>query len=182
MKTYLKILVIFFTLPLFAQVPQYRIIKGTLIINATKDEHAFRYTNKNIVVNLDYRVGNFLLKLSNTDFYQVDSTTNKNIKDTLSQQQYVLSGILPINDILNQQSIEQNYLIELQLSNDNLDIHQTINMNLTITLPNTSGQSNYRIFNMNGLLYNDELQLPAFAGYDNKIDFWIQFSGISTSN
>jgi hypothetical protein len=55
-------------------------------------------------------------------------------------------------------------------------------MNMTITVPNVSGQANYRIFNMNGVLYNDELQLPAFTGFDNEIDFWIQFSGIATSN
>jgi len=182
MKTYVSIFILFFTFPLFAQVPQYRTINAALLISATKDGQAFRFTNKRIMVNLDYKAGNFLLKLTNTDFYRVDSASNNNIQDTLDQEQYIFSGILPINDILNQQTTEQNYNIELQLSNDNLNIYQTINMNMTITVPNVSGQANYRIFNMNGVMYNDELQLPAFTGFDNEIDFWIQFSGIATSN
>jgi hypothetical protein len=182
MKKILVAILVFFATQSIAQVAQYRVINGKLIINAIKNGEAYRFTNNNILVNLNYQDGSFLLKLSNEDFYQVDSVTNSRLQDTLTRQDYNFSGILPINDIINQQSTVQNYNVELQLINDNLDIDQTINMNMTITLPNASGQANYRIFDMNGILYNDQLLIPSLIGYDNEIQFWIQFAGISTSN
>lgn len=182
MKRTLAALFILLAFQTVAQVAQYRVINGTLIIKATKDGQAYRFTNNNILVNLNYQDGNFLLKLSNTDFYQADSTTNTNLQDTLAQQQFIFSGILPLNEILNQQTTEQNYSIELQLSNNNLNLYQTLNMDMVITVPNSSGQSNYRIFDMKGALDNSLLQLPAFTDFDNDIDFWVQFAGISTSN
>ncbi|HEY9115231.1 MAG TPA: hypothetical protein VIN10_11075 [Bacteroidales bacterium] len=182
MKKILAALFMLLSVQTFSQVAQYRAINGILIINATKDGQAYRYTNKNILVNMNYQDGSFLLKLNNTDFYQSDSATNANIQDTITQEQYVFSGILPLNQILDQQTNEQNYDIELQLTNENLNLYQTLNLTMTITVPNASGQKNYRIFVINGILQNDELQLPAFSGFDNDIEMWIQFSGIATSN
>lgn len=182
MKKILAALCILLAFQTVAQVAEYRVINGTLIINASKDGQAYRFTNNNILVNLNYQDGSFLLKLSNTDFYQADSTSNTNLQDTLAQQQFSFSGILPLNQILNQQTTEQNYDIELQLINNNLNLYQTINLNMAVTVPNASGQKNYRIFNMSGTLDNNQLQLPAFTNFDNDIDFWIQFAGISTSN
>lgn len=183
MKIFLPIILFVLSFQAIAQVPQYRTINAELIINATKDGEAYRFLNKNILVNLDYKTGNFLLNLSNTDFNKIESEVNVNPLDSISQkQQFSFSGILPISQIIDQQTTEQNYAIELQLTNTELMINQTLNISLTVTLPNASGKQNYRIFVMNGLLYNNQLQLPAFHDFDNEIQFWVQFSGISTSN
>ena len=182
MKKILTAFFLLFSFHSFAQVAQYRAINGTLFLNISKNGEAYRFVNKNILVNIDYTSGNFLLKLSNTDLYQPDSTNISRLSDTISPQQYVFSGILPVNDILNQQTNVQNYNIELQLTNDNIGLDQTINLDMTITLPFASGRSNYRVFDMKGMLYNDQLQLPALIDFDNEIQFWIQFAGISTSN
>lgn len=182
MKNLLAAVFIFFPLIPFAQVAQYRAINATLYLTVSKNDDPYRFVNRNILVNLDYQTGNFLLKLSNTDLYQADSITNNGMPDTLTQQQYTFSGILPINEMIDQQATVQDYDIELQLNNDNLNIDQTINLDMTITIPNASGQANYRIFDLKGTLDNGQLQLPALLDFDNEIQFWIQFAGISTSN
>jgi hypothetical protein len=181
MKNYLGIFLLIFSFPLFAQVAQYRTINSALLVSATKDGQAYRFTNKNILVNLDYQAGNFILNLTNRDFYVTDSVTNNTLQDTLTRQQYTFSGVLPINDILGQQLTEQSYNIELQLVNAGLNLDQTLNISMTVTVPNSSGKANYRIFNMSGTLDNSQLQLPAFINFDNDIQFWIQFAGVSTS-
>jgi hypothetical protein len=182
MNRIITLFLLFVAFQATSQVPQYRAINATLLINATKDGQAYRFTNKNILVSLDYQVGNFMVSLSNRDFYMVDSVSNNTLQDTITRQQFTLSGVFPINDIIGQQMMEQSYDVELQLVNSDLNIDQTLNMKLTVTVPNASGQANYRIFNLSGTLDNDQLQLPAFSTFDNLIQIWIQFGGIATSN
>ena len=31
------------------------------------------------------------------------------------------------------------------------------------------------MFTLNGILYNDQTNLPAFVGYDNEIQLWLNF-------
>lgn len=181
MNKIITLLLFLATFQLYSQNPEYRAINAILIIDAIKDGQAYRFTNKNILVNLNYQVGNFLLNLSNRDFYEADSTTNNTMQDTLTRQQYSFSGVLPLNEILGQQLTEQTYDVELQLTNSDINLYQTLNTSMTVTVPNASGQANYRIFNISGTLDNSQLQLPFFTDFDNETQFWIQFGAIATS-
>ena len=89
--------------------------------------------------------------------------------------EYLFKGILPITEIVNQLSISQTYPVELQLICEELRLEETIAFQMTITRPG-SGSANYRIFTFQGKMYNEELQLPAFEGFDNEIDVWIIFN------
>jgi hypothetical protein len=166
-----------------AQNAMYRVLNGELLVITTKDGQQNKYVNSNILINLNYQNGDFLLTLNNTDFYKTDSVYLP--EDTLKinqQREFKFSGILPINEILYQQTTEHEYDIELELTNDDLNIDQNLNINMTITRPNSSGGGNLRNFIMNGKLDNSILQLPALSGFDDEIEFYIQFTAYPTSS
>lgn len=159
----------------------YIIQKPVLKISAMKDGKNYQWENPDISVALNYRNGDFAIKLSNDDF-RVNQTNQRAISDTVEDtREFTLSGIFPVDQIIDQLAINKQYVVELQLSNWDLNIDKTLNFNLNVTNPGTN-QANYRMFQMNGVLYNDDLQLPAFEGFDNEIEIWITFNGFSNTN
>ena len=164
--------------PSFSQETRYQTYKAQLKISAVKEGEIYKWENKNISVMLDYRTGEFLLRLKNTDFQQTDGGADVVSDNDKQQVEYLFKGIFPVNDIVHQKSISNVYPIELQLSCDELDINQTLNFQMGVTRPG-SGSGDYRIFSLNGKLYNNELNIPAFNGFDNEVDLWIVFNAFS---
>jgi hypothetical protein len=159
----------------------YVIQNPVLKIIATKNGEDFQWENKNISVALAYQTGQFAIKLSNDDFV-LNKTDQPAISDTIEDnREFTISGIFPIDQIIDQLPNNQQYVVELQLSNWDLSIDQTLNFNLNVTNPGTN-QAQYRMFQMTGKLYNDELQLPAFDGFDNEVEIWILFNGFKNVN
>jgi len=181
MKTLITLAVIIFTINLsLAQETRYQTNKAALKINAFKNGENYQWENKNITTFLDYRNGDFTTRLKNTDFI---STIHPEFHEQTAGEEkfeYVFKGILPIREIINQKSINQTYPVELQLICEELGLDETIAFQITITRPG-SGTTNYRIFTFQGKLYNDELQLPAFYGFDNEIELWIIFNAFSNN-
>lgn len=158
---------------------QYQTYTASLVISGTKDGSVQEWENKDISVTLNYQDGNFQVMLYNTDFYD---KSEPNAPDTITNQiQYYIKGIFPIDDILNQQTNNQDYNVELQLINDAMMLNVTMNFDMNITLPNPGGSGrNYRIFVLNGIMYNDQTNLAAFEGFDNEINIQIVFNGFMT--
>lgn len=181
-KLFTVVVLCFFTSILFAQQGAGYIIKNPVMkISAFKNGENYQWENKNISVALAYQTGQFSLKLSNVDFV-MNKTNQQAISDTVvDNREFTLSGIFPINQIINQLAHDQQYVVELQLSNWDLSLDQTLNFNLIVTNPGTN-KAQYRMFQMNGKLYNDELQLPAFEGFDNEVEIWILFNGFKNVN
>lgn len=160
----------------FPQQTQYQTYTSVLKISASKEGEIFQWENKNITVRLDYKTGDFITRLKNIDF-QYSEQPVQSISDTTSRElEYTFTGNFPIHDILNQKQINQNYTVELQLNNDELSLRKTILFDMTITRP-SSGEGSYRVFSLHGKLYNDQLQLPAFEGFDDEIEIWLAFNG-----
>jgi hypothetical protein len=67
--------------------------------------------------------------------------------------------------------------VELHLINSDLDVSETILFDLVLTKPESGNNNSYRGFSLNGVLYNDRLNLPSFAGFDNEIELWLIFNG-----
>ena len=150
----------------------YQTYKSVMKISAMKDGVNHQWENKTITVVINYQTGETTVKLNNYDF-------NQNIapqETEVSEYSYTLSGILPVREIINQKQINQTYVVEMQLINYELSLNQTLKFDLTVTNPGTS-QANYRMFVYQGKLYNDEVQLPAFEGFENEVELWINFSG-----
>ncbi len=53
---------------------------------------------------------------------------------------------------------------------------------MTTTRPGSSSAGNYRIFSLHGILYNDQLDLPFFTGFNNEIEIYINFNGFFEGN
>ena len=164
-----------------AQQTRYQTNKAALKISAFKSGENYQWENKDITVVLDYRNGDFITRLKNTDFRSVSHPEFHESPPAEQEIEYVFKGILPIREIINQKNINQTYPIELQIVCDALGLDQTIGFQMTITRPNTSDASNYRIFSLQGKMYNDDLQLPAFEGFDNEIEVWIVFNAFSNN-
>lgn len=170
------VFILLFTITLFAQQRQYQTYTAILKITATKEGEKLNWKNKNILVRLDYKIGEFFTRLRNVDFENTDQF-NQPVSDTVIQEmEYTFKGILPIRDIINQKQIKQQYTVELMLNNEELSLREPILFDMTITRP-SSGEGNYRVFSLHGKLYNDQLQLPAFEGYDDEIEIWLAFNG-----
>lgn len=159
----------------------YIIQKPVLKISADKNGENFQWENKNISIALNYKTGEFAMKLSNKDFVMNKTSQPENPDSFESEREFSLTGLFPIDQIIDQLQNNQQYNVELQLSNWDLSLDNTLNFNLNVTNPGTS-KAQYRMFQMNGKLYNDELQLPAFEGYDNEIEIWIYFNGFKNVN
>ena len=163
-----------------AQQTRYQTNKAALKISAFKNGENYQWENKEILVFLDYRTGNFVTRLKNTDFRSTVHPEFHVLPPAEEETEYLFKGILPINDIINQKSINQTYPIELQIVNEALGLDETLSMQMTITRPG-SGAANYRVFSLAGKMYNDQLQLPAFLGFDNEIEIWIVFNAFSNN-
>jgi hypothetical protein len=158
-----------------SQEVKYQIYKAQLKLSASKEGEDFQWTNNNIAVTLNYKTGDFILKLKNSDFKETLENRNTVTQETetVKDTEYLFKGMFPINSIIDQQSINQTYPIELQLICDDPEIDKTVNFKMDITYP---GSGQYRIFTLNGKLYNDELNIPVFTGFDNEIELWIVFN------
>jgi hypothetical protein len=160
-----------------AQQSQYITNTSNMKIMAVKNGEHYEWENTNITVRFDYKTGEFIAYLKNTDFVSPDLASSLQ-KDTLmNKRTLTLEGTLPINDIINQQKNEQEYNVELQLKNNDLNLSEPILFDMHITRPESGASKSYRMFTLHGILYNDELHLPAFDGFDNKIEVWLIFSG-----
>ncbi len=152
---------------------RYQTYQSVMTIMASKNGMVDQWKNDRLSVVLDYKTGEFLLKLTNTDF--ANNRTGK--KETgLDRYEYKLQGIFPIREIIDQQQISRNYVVELELVNFELQLNQTLKFDLNVTNPGTN-QKEYRIFMLQGYLYNNEVNLPAFEGYDNEVELHIAFNG-----
>lgn len=162
-----------------AQETRYQTFKAGLKISANKDGENYQWENKNITTFLDYRNGDFITRLKNSDFNPTGTGTKEQVKSEDTEElEYLFKGIFPITDIINQKNINQTYPVELQMICDELRLDETVAFEMTITRP-SSGSANYRVFALQGKLYNDELQLPAFKGFENEIEMWIIFNAYS---
>jgi hypothetical protein len=156
---------------------QYLIHNSLMKIMASKNGESFEWQNDDVSVRLDYRTGDFITYLTNTDFVKPGEDIGMTKESGATKRQLTLSGTLPISDIINQQQSAQNYKVELNLKADDLDMSETILFDMLITKPESSNSKSYRVFTLNGILYNDQTNLPAFVGYDNEIQLWLIFTG-----
>lgn len=172
------LILILFSNAVCAQQAQYQTYTAVMKIIAFKDGEQFQWENKNISVRLDYKIGDFITRLTNLDFVNADADRSQ-ISDTILQQEleYTLKGIFPVRDIINQKQINQNYTVELLLNNDELRLREPILFNMRITRPSQGENATYRVFSLQGKLYNNLLNLPAFEGFDDEIEIWLAFNG-----
>lgn len=173
---FLVITVLFLTSLGYSQQAKYQTYKSVMKLNAFKDGQNYQWENKNITVVLDYQLGNFIAKLKNSDFYYTTPPPASDADSVQREKEYEFKGIFPIREIINQKQINQTYNVELQLVNWDLSLDNTVNFELQVMNPGTN-QANYRVFQLYGKMYNYELNLPAFTGFDNEIEVWILFNG-----
>ncbi len=180
MKALVSILFLIFLSGItFSQEVRYQTLKAQLKIDAVKNGEHYQWENKNIAIMLNYKTGEFILRLKNTDFINSTGETQTAEEDDSIETEYLFKGIFPIFDIINQESINQKYPVKLQLTCDEPEIDQTLNFQMEITrLGSDSG--NYRIFTLQGIMYNNEVQIPAFEGFDNEINLMIMFNALAS--
>ena len=159
----------------FSQQAKYQTFKAKMKIIGMKDGEKMEWDNDNILVVLDYESGNFSTKLENTDFY-LNDFKRTDTEDDIEERELLLKGILPIERIIDQIPINANYNFELEFITP--DESYFLNFNTEITKPG-SGENNYRIFIMRGIIYNDVTNFPAFKDYENEINIIIAFNAFS---
>jgi hypothetical protein len=162
---------------LFAQQTKYVTHNTMMKIKAKKFGEPVEWENKNVTVNFDYKTGEFITYLTNTDFVNPNADMRMIKEAEVQRRQVTLGGMLPISEIIAQQQETQNYKVELQLIAEELDISHTILFDMLITKPKSGESKSNRFFTLNGILYNDQTNLPAFEGYENEIQIWLMFSG-----
>jgi hypothetical protein len=172
--------VLFFSTAAFAQQAKtnFQTHSARLKVLAYLNDKEFEWENDNIIVSLNYKTGQLLVRLKNTDFIDTDHPENFVVDSTTQSLEYELKGTLPINEIIQQQTTQQEYKVELQLVNEVIGFYKTILFNMTITLPNTTGNGDYRIFILTGEFDNREFQLPAFRKFDPQIYVILSFTGL----
>ena len=180
MKNHILLLALIITSLLsFSQSPQFQTYSANLLIIATKGGENFQWENKDILVTLNYKTGAFKAIINNDDFYN-KATNTKIIPDSISNDsEFLLIDILPIDRIIDQKAINQDYDVELQLTNKDISLSKMLNFKMNVMRPNQNANS-YRVFTLSGVLYNHELNLPAFIGFDNEVEIRIMFNGFWT--
>ncbi len=170
---YITILFLFISIFTTGQGVKYQTYSADLLIIAHKDGQDFQWQNKDILASLNYKTGDLKIEIKNTDFFNKESKEKLIDEDEVIE--YTFKGMLPIEQILDQKPNTKEYIIELQLVNDDIDFSYLVNFKMNVM--RTSQQSgSYRVFTFSGTLYNDELQFPAFKGYDNDVEIRIMFN------
>jgi hypothetical protein len=160
---------------------RYQTLKSTIKISAMKDGQAYVWENKNPNVVLDYKVGNLDIYLTNKDFVQSSEEQPQLTNPEEELREFVIKGIVPIDPIIQQLVIKQQYFVELSLINRELGLNNPIKFDLTVTNPGTS-QKQYRMFSLHGTLDNREMMLPAFEGFDPEIEIWIGWAAYAITH
>ncbi len=176
MKTILLITLTSLVFQLKAQEPRYQAYSTSLTIIGTKNGKDLQWENKNINIALDYKTGEFVAALKGSDFS--DKKAGQPAVDNAEASPdriFKLSGTFPVDALINQQTINANYDVELQLTNEDVSLFETILFKMAVTKPG-EGQAQYRIFVLTGTLYADELQLPAFEDMNNEISIQLFFN------
>ena len=175
MKYFALLLALLTSANIYSQEAKYQTYTARMEVIASKDGNEYKWENSNILVNLNYKTGDFKIELKNSDFYSKESNEPVNDENQEEEITYLIKGFLPIERIIDQKTSTQDYTVELQLTNDDINFSEVINFNMNIM--RTSQQSgSYRVFSLVGTLYNDEINLPAFEGYDNEVGIRILFN------
>ncbi len=176
MKNYLLLFMFsIYSFVIFAQAPKYQTYTADLLIIATKNGDNIQWENKDIVVTLSYKTGDLKVIINNSDFYNTQTYSRVKEDDILDNSEFIFSGNLPIDQINNQKTTNQSYNTELQLINNDMSLSEEINFKMDIMRPNLNNE-NYMVFTLSGVLYNNELNLPAFRGYDNEVELRLIFN------
>lgn len=162
----------------FSQETHYQTIKATLKITATKNGKPFSWENKKLTVRIDYKTGNFIARLKSTDFDLTHGEESQIENTDSDNREYVFKGILPVSELVNQKNINQAQSVEMQLICDDLRLNETLQFQMLVTRP---GAGNYRIFTLSGKLYNDDVNIPAFEGFDHEINLFFMFNAINSN-
>ena len=159
---------------------QDQLVANSTVIRLTgvKDGKRIEWENKNIAVMLNYKTGKFISRIKNTDLQNTEIVPLPAQDSAIVERVFTLSGTFPISDILNQHQQKQQYKVELELENEDLEIAETLLFDMLITRPESSSDNNFRVFSLNGVLHNDQLELPAFEGFEDEVGLWLMFSGI----
>lgn len=164
-----------------AQQPGYQTYSSSVKLIAQQGEEDYQWENTDIVVVLNYKTGDFIAKLKNSDFYNALHPAPADPELDAEEREFLFKGIFPIDDIINQKSTNQDYVVELDFICDELRLYESVNFDMTITRPGSSS-ANYRIFSLHGILYNDQLNLSYFEGFNNEIEIYINFNGFFEGN
>ena len=165
--------IFFFVGICFSQQVKYQTFKAQMNLIGDKDGVNYQWENTNITAALDYRTGDFISRLKNTDFNQKNDNSSA-IADTIEQREIILQGNFPIEAIINQKQIYAKYIVELELIIEN-ELH---NLNFTVEITRPGGDGQYRIFVLKGIIYNDETNFPSFVGFDNEITIILAFNAL----
>jgi len=177
MKKYLIVIALIVTnLYCYTQEPMFQTYSADLLIIATKEGKDFQWQNKDIAVTLNYKTGDFKAIIHNNDFVNKQSNIRANEDSISNNSEFMLIDIFPIDRIIDQKAINQDYDIELQLVNNDISLSEMLNFKMNVMRTNQNAGS-YRVFTLTGTLYNDELNLPAFRGYDNEVEIRLMFNG-----
>ncbi len=177
----MKIITVFFSMLLLlsglkAQEPRYQTYSTSFTIVATKDGQDMEWRNKKIDMVLNYQTGDFIANIKGSDFSNKNQgQAANNISEASPDKIFKLSGIFPIDALINQQTTHANYQIELQLTNEDESVFERIMFDMSVTKPG-DGEASYRIFILTGTLYANQIQLPAFEGMDNEIKLQLFFN------
>ncbi len=110
----LQILIAFFSICtslIQAQEPGYQTYSANMIIVAKIDGENQEWENNRIMVNLNYKTGNIRIDLKNTDFFSKNSQEIINNDSLTDYTKYTFKGILPIEQIINQNYYLKNKLL-----------------------------------------------------------------------
>lgn len=168
--------VMFTVIGSMAQESHYQTYSTSLTIIATKDGHDLQWENKQIPIVLNYKTGDFVATIKGNDF--ADKGAGQPMVDTAAaspDRVFTITGVFPVDNLIDQQEINAQYTVELQLTNNDNSLFETILFKMDVTKPG-AGQANYRIFVLTGTLYANDLDLPAFAGMDNEITLQLFFN------
>jgi len=160
---------------IIAQDTKYQTFKAQLKLIGQKDDQKYQWDNNKLTVALDYKTGNFISKFKNTDFISENDPVDY---ESIETKEIILRGVFPIEAIIHQKAINAKYNVELELETE--EGSYILNFNVDITRPNT-GQGSYRVFLMDGIIYNDQTNFPRLKELDNEINLIIAFNGFSNN-
>ena len=164
----------FLALAIFSQTRQFQTYSAAITISAFKDGENYRWQNKNIQVRLDYKIGNFITRLTNNHFTDISQTPAAVSDSTGEQLEYTFTGHFPVNEIKDQKQIKRNYQVELLINCDALSLREPVLFDMQVTRPSQGNQGSYIIFSLHGKLDNSVLDLPAFKGFDDEIEIEVK--------
>lgn len=142
-----------------------------LEIRAVKNEEPTKIDISDFEFYIDYETGELLAKI---DLYNTDIFDEEKKEDRIpGGEEIEINGIIPINEILDEESYDRSFTYELRVTFTDKDVTILFDF-IVMDIP--TSQNNAKIFQVQGTMDLRDFEIENLMGYEPEVMLFLEFN------